>query len=103
MSIMGRPRMQLQKALEGIASNVYFQPPNGLKIKYPCIIYVRDSVDVAYADNSPYRHTKKYTVTTIDRNPDSPMPDAVGLLPLCQHNRFFTSDDLNHDVFTLYY
>lgn len=70
---------------------------------YPCIVYVRDSVDTSYADNRSYRHTKKYTVTVIDRNVDSPLPDAVGLLPMCQHDRFFIADGLNHDVFTLYY
>lgn len=72
-------------------------------LKYPCIIYVRDTVDVSYADNSRYRDSKRYTVTVIDRNPDSPLPDKVGELPLCSHNRFFTADDLNHDVFTLYF
>ena len=103
MSIMGRPRMELQAVLKGIAPNVYFQPPNGLKMVYQCIIYARDSVDVLYADNSPYRHTKKYSVTAIDKNPDSELFEKIAALPLCKHNRFFTTDDLNHDVFTLYF
>lgn len=100
---MARPRLELQAILKEIAPKVYFQPPNGMTITYPCIIYVRDTMDVSYADNSPYRHAKRYTVTVIDRNPDSEMVDKVALLPLTSHDRFFTSDDLNHDVFTLFF
>lgn len=100
---MGRPRLELQETLKGIAPNVYFQPPNGLKIQYPCIVYVRDTMDVSYADNSPYRHATRYEVTVIDRTPDSSMVEQVAMLPLTSHSRFFTADDLNHDVFTLYF
>lgn len=100
---MGRPRLELQAILKDIVPNVYFQPPNGTKMTYPCIIYERDSTRVQHADNTLYRDTKRYTVTVVDRNPDSPLPDQVLRLPMCAHDRFFTSDDLNHDVFTLYF
>lgn len=100
---MAQPRSKLQALLKEITPNVYFQPPNGLKLVYPCIFYARDTAETSYADNGPYRHTKRYSVTVVDRNPDSLIPDKVADLPLCSHNRFFTSDDLNHDVFTLYF
>lgn len=100
---MARPRLELQAILKGITPNVYFQPPNGLQMVYPCIVYTRDNAETSYADNSPYRQTKRYSVTVIDRNPDSLIPDKVAGLPMCSYNRFFTSDDLNHDVYTLYF
>lgn len=100
---MGRPRLELQALLKEIVDNVYFQPPPNVRLVYPCIVYARDNADVSYADNKPYRRTKSYTVTVIDRNPDSDIPDQVAALPLCSHNRFFTSNDLNHDVYTLYF
>lgn len=100
---MARPRLELQQILKGIAPNVYFQPPNNTKMSYPCIIYARDNMDVSYADNGPYRHAIRYEVTVIDQNPDSELVDQVALLPLVSHNRFFTADNLNHDVFTLYF
>ncbi|ADD80918.1 structural protein [Rhodococcus phage ReqiPepy6] len=100
---MGKPRMQLQELLKQIAANVYFQPPNNTQMKYPCIIYNREATDTEFADNSPYRHTKRYSVTVIDKNPDSPIPDKVAQLPMCAHNRFFVNDGLNHDVFSLYF
>lgn len=100
---MGRPRSELQAILKEIVPNVYFQPPNGLKLTYPCIIYARDTMDTRHANNKLYMYTNQYSVTVIDRNPDSLIPNTVLMLPLCSHNRFFTSDDLNHDVFTLYF
>lgn len=100
---MGRPRIQLQEIFKEITPNVYFQPPDGTKLVYPCIIYARDMTHTLHADNRLYKGTKRYSVTVIDRNPDSPLPDQVLQLPMCSHDRFFTSDDLNHDVFTLYF
>lgn len=100
---MGRPRMELHEILKEIVPNVYFQPPNGLKMTYPCIIYNRERANLRHANNQLYRRTKQYSLTVIDRDPDSLLPDLVLGLPLCSHDRFFTSDGLNHDVFTLYY
>ncbi|WIC89916.1 tail terminator [Gordonia phage Hydrus] len=100
---MARPRLELQQVLKDIVPNVYFQPPNGLSMTYPCIIYARDTMDVSYADNGPYRHAIRYEVTVVDQNPDSEIVQKVANLPLTSHNRFFTSDNLNHDVFTLYF
>lgn len=101
---MARPRSELQILLETLgAAKVYFQPPTNLSIVYPCIIYERDGVDIKYANNSPYHNTKRYMITIIDRNPDSVIPDKVAALPLCAFNRFYTADNLNHDVYNLYF
>ena len=82
---------------------VYFQPPESIKMQYPCIVYNRSSADSKYANNQLYLNKKRYTVTVIDKNPDSPIPDKIGRLPLCRFDRHFASDSLNHDVYTLYY
>lgn len=99
------PRLQLHQILKTIlgTDNVYFQPPNGLKMEYPCIRYERDRARTLFADNKPYNHYKCYQITVIDRNPDSLIPDKVAALPLCVHDRFFTADNLNHDVYTLFF
>jgi hypothetical protein len=99
------PRLELQTILEAIlgSRNVYFQPPANLQMKYPCIVYKRDFAQVQFADNHPYRNIKRYLVTVIDSDPDSPIPDKVAALPMCTFNRFYTADDLNHDVFNLFF
>ena len=85
------------------SSNVYFQPPPTVQMKYPCIIYKRSDVKTKFADNKPYSREKSYQVTVIDSDPDSLIPDKVGMLPKCAFDRFFTADGLNHDVFNLYF
>lgn len=72
-------------------------------MQYPCIVYQRYSGKTDFADNAPFRHTRRYQVTLIDPNPDSSVYDKIAALPLCLHNRFFIVDDLNHDVFNIYF
>ncbi len=99
------PRLQLQAVLEALlgSEHVYFQPPASVQMMYPCIVYSRDFASTAFADNNPYRFTKRYQVTIIDRNPDSEIPDKVAKLPMCTFNRHFTAANLHHDVYDLYF
>lgn len=100
-------RLELQALLEEIlgdgSGHVYFQPPSNMSMQFPCIVYQRDIADTKFAGNKPYSYRKRYTVTVIDRDPDSPIPDRVAALPMCTSSRFFTADGLNHDVFNLYF
>lgn len=99
---MGK-RLDLQSLLEGITTNVHFQPPTNIQLKYPCIIYSRDSADTKFADNEPYSYKKRYVVTVIDQDPDSDIPDKIAKLPMSVFDRFYTVDHLNHDVFSIYF
>jgi hypothetical protein len=98
-------RLELQQRLEQVlgSSEVYFQPPTNIQLQYPCIIYKRSRMDTNFADNNPYTHTRQYTVTIIARDPDTSLVSAVAALPRCTHDTFFTADNLNHDVFSLYF
>ena len=96
-------RLELQTLLETLASNVYFQPPDGLMMEYPCIVYKRDNMDTDFADNFPYRVTTRYLVTVIDRNPDNSIVSAIAGLPKCLYNRGYAAKNLNHDAFILYF
>lgn len=98
-------RLDLHEILVKIPGvlKAYFQPPANVQMEYPCVIYKEDSTDTKFAGNLPYRHTKRYEVTVIDRDPDSEIPDKVRLLPMCLHDRSFAADNLNHFVFTLYF
>ena len=96
-------RLTLHQILETIAPNVYFQPPTNVRLAYPCIVYHRDFADTKFADDEPYNHTKRYMIIVIDRDPDSVIPDKVAALPMSLFNRFYTADDLNHDVYNVYF
>lgn len=96
-------RLDLQTLLEGLlgSQHVYFQPPPGFMMSYPCIVYHRSNIRSTHADNYPYKHEKEYTVTVIDANPDSEIPDKVSKLSRVIFDRAFKSDNLNHDIFNI--
>lgn len=100
---MGRRLDKLHPLLLAITEHVYFQPPPTKQMEYPCIVYHRDNENAEHADNFPYTRKKRYQVTVIDPDPDSELPDKVGELPLCVFDRFFTADQLNHDVYKLFF
>jgi hypothetical protein len=86
------------------STNVYFQPPATLKMKYPCIVYNISDINSQYADNRTYANCRRYTVTIIDANPDSNIPeDMLDAFPYCTYDRHFTAENLHHSVLTLYY
>lgn len=105
MSIMDPRRLELQASLEALlgTDKVYFQPPPNVQMVYPCIVYERDAAVTQFADNYPYRYTKRYQVTVIAGDPDSDIPDKVAKLPMCTFNRRFSAENLNHDVYDLYF
>lgn len=98
-------RVDLQNVLEELlgSRNVYYQPPESLKMNYPAIVYARKTIDNSYANNSVYKQNYAYEITVIDKNPDSEIVNKISKLPTCRFDRHFKSDNLNHDVFTLYY
>ncbi len=98
-------RLELHKILTGIKGvlKVYFQPPASIKMEYPCIRYAIDQDYNQRANNELYSHRIRYTVTVMDKNPDSVIPDALRVLPYCSFDRFYTADNLNHWVFSIYF
>lgn len=98
-------RLELQTLLEDLlgSRNVYYQPPESVKMSYPAIVYSRYDIENNHADNNPYKQTLAYQVIVIDKNPDSEIVMKVSRLPMCSYDRHFTSDNLNHDIFTLYF
>lgn len=98
-------RLDLQTTLETIlgSRNVYFQPPESVKLKYPAIVYSRNDIMNQFADDSVYSQSHAYQIIVIDKNPDSPIVDKVSKLPRCSFDRHYASDGLNHDVFRIYY
>lgn len=96
-------RLQLHQLLETFTEHVYFQPPTNVKLQYPCIIYKRDFAHTKFADDKPYDHIPRYMITVIDPNPDSDIPKKVAAMPMSLFNRFYTADNLNHDVYSVYF
>lgn len=95
----------LHDLLVGIlgSSNVYYQPPPNVKMKYPCIVYNREGSDTLRADNALYRHKKRYQLTYIDSTSNERVTDELERLQYCSFDNKFVVDNLYHTYLTLYY
>lgn len=101
---MARPRSELSDILRGFCGeNVYFQPPTGYKLTYPCIVYNLETFDVRRADNAGYTLYDKYEITYITRDPDTDIQYRIADLPMCSPGHFFVNDNLYHYPFTIYF
>ena len=98
-----RPRLELHKLLKTYCDNVYYQPPESTKLKYPCIIYSREKLSTQKADNSKYLVHCAYSMRYITKEPDDSTVIELLMLPFCEHSRHYVADNLHHDSFTIYY
>lgn len=98
-------RLELQSKLEELlgSRNVYYQPPENFKISYPAIIYTKSDIDSTHANNINYVNITRYQIIVVDRKPDNEVINKILELPLSSYDRFYVSDNLNHDSITLYY
>ena len=98
-------RIELQTKLEELlgSSNVYYQPPENLKMSYPAIVYSLDDIKCTSADDIAYLQTRCYEIIVIDEKPDNVVINKILNLPLCDFDRHYVADNLNHYVFTLYF
>lgn len=102
---MNRSRIDLHNILVNILGSnyVYYQPPETIQLKYPCIIYSLSRFDTKFADDKRYRDLKCYDITLIDKDPESVFVDPIRNIKYCELTRSYTSDNLNHFHFILYF
>lgn len=99
-------RIELQAILEEIlgSRNVYFQPPETVKMKYDAIRYELGGKDIKRANNHLYLSTNQYDGVVITTDPDTNIPDRLlSYFEMCSFGHPYTADNLNHYPFTLYY
>lgn len=106
---MGR-RLKLHEELCTIlgSKNVYWQPPESLKMTYPCIVYEESPNAIRHADNKPYILSEAWDITVIRPYKDrDKTKEIVNKIPEsfrhCRQSSHFVSDNLVHDVFQIYY
>ncbi len=99
-------REQLHETLVNMlgSRNVYFQPPEGQTLKYPCIIYEFNSPDTRNADNKKYIVVKKYHVKHIYKKlSDSLEGSFFDVFMMVSHDNRMIADSMYNDDYTLYY
>lgn len=89
----------------GTEARCYFQPPESLKMSYPCIVFSRARPDNIHADNLIYRRVHRYNVTYLTHDPDDPLIEGIeDHFSMCQLDRpSNAANGLNHYHYDLYY
>lgn len=98
-------RRDLQTKLEELleSKNVYYRPPENLKMQYDAIRYSKKNVSSKYANNEKYSMRDSYELIVISKTPDNPVIKKLLALPYCSYDRSYIADNLNHDVLTIYW
>ena len=98
-------RLELHSVLQELlgSSNVYYQPPESIKMQYDAIRYSKKTVDSKYANDRKYSMIDCYEIIVISRLPDNPVIKKLLSLPYCSYDRPYVADNLHHDVLTIYW
>ena len=99
-------RVELQEKLEAILGSleVYFQPPETIRMSYPAIVYDLYRVQQRFANDFLYRKAPGWSVTIIDRNEEVDwVYKMLDSFAYCSVERIYTADNLAHYSFIIYY
>lgn len=72
-------------------------------MKYPCFVYALDSVFSTRADNTTYNAKRGYQITYITKDSTHDVIEEILELEYASYQRRFSSNNLTHDVFHIYY
>ena len=98
-------RLDLQSKLEELLEtrNVYYQPPESIKMQYDAIRYSKKNITSTYANDTKYSMRNCYELVVISKRSDSPVVERILSLPYTSYDRHYIADNLHHDVITIYY
>lgn len=96
---------ELQAAFEELlgSRNVYYNPPESVRMSYDAIVFSRSAINNTFASDSVYvQLAPTFEVTTITRDPDAPIIEKVSKLPNCRFTTSYVADNLYHNRFTIH-
>ena len=102
-------REELQIKLEELLESKevhYLAPGSGstkFKMEYPAIKYSKTNITITHANDSAYSMRDRYEIIVIAKLPDHPVIKKLLELPYCSYDRQYKSDNLYHDVLSIYY
>ena len=95
----------MQTTLEEMLGNenVYYNPPENIKLKYDCIVYSKKEIRTRRANDSVYSKDNCYEGIVIALEPDPEVLDKLLELPYFSLGQFYIASNLYHYPFTIYY
>ena len=103
---MPHTQAELDAELRSILGSdfTYYQPPENLRMHYPCIRYDLSDIHSRSANNKNYILTPRYDLTVIDKDPESTIYlEIMKHFSMCSFSRHYEADNLHHYVLTLFY
>ena len=85
----------------GNACNVYFMPPQEMRLSYPAIVYYLGGGSDSYADNVRFLPRTTFDVTLIENEPLSPKVDEIRDLKHSSYMTSFKKDHLHQHQFKI--
>lgn len=98
-------RLELHSKLKSLITNVYFEPADGNRLSYPCIVYSRQNIENKRANNSNlYIGSMVYNVTYISRDSSNTFMKAfLKLVPSASLSNIMTVEGLYHETYNVNY
>ena len=81
--------------------HVYFEPPESVKMSYPCFVYHFTGYNAINADDGKYLKSEEYAVRYITKKADPPIPKAFEALPHVSFDTHYVAENLHHFMFTV--
>ena len=97
-------RIEMQELLEDIIgnSNVYFQAPPNVGMKYPAILYSFENFDRRDADNKPYILSGRWQITHMYKSIKNDLKEKfIFEIPNCSFDRRIVADGIYNDYYII--
>lgn len=100
-----RKRDDLHRLLVSLLNTdkIFYQPPESMKLTYPCWVYGLSTIDQKKADDGSYLNTKGYMLTYMTNKSDDDTWSPILTLENCVFDRTYKTNNMYHYVFTLFY
>ena len=80
---------------------IYYNPGPAFRLEYPCIVYHLTTSRDERADNGIYTFTDVYSVTVIDKKPDSELAFKLRADARFKMTSSFVTEGLYHQTFEI--
>lgn len=99
-------RQKLHEELKRVTGikNVYFQPPESIKLKYPCVIYSKQPFRTVRANNTAWINNRPYRVVIVCSDGDNKFAEMLlNGFKYCSYDSRYISNNMYHDSLTIFY
>lgn len=97
-------RKDFHKKLEqAFGCKCYFQPPETLKLTYPCVVYAFERFDTRRANNLNYIINERYKISFLHKDADNgTVKQVMRKFEKIAHVQHYITNGVYNDVYFIY-